>query len=257
MEYERIRIEREDDFAILTMINAARRNTLSLQTMQEISHALREIAESDALVVVISAEGPAFSAGHDFGDMSGVDYNEARKLFDVCTEMMSLIQQLPQVVIAQVQGIATAAGCQLVAMCDLAVAAKSSLFQAPGGKGGLFCHTPMVAIARAVGRKKGLEMALSGDPIDAETACTWGLINRVVPDEELVSATRDLARRVSRGSPASKAMGKQAYYAQIDMSQEAAYEYAVSVMAKGVVSHDGQEGISSFIEKRRPVWKER
>ena len=257
MDYERIRIDRDGDITRLTMVNSARRNVLALRTMQEITQALHEAAASDALVVVIAAEGPAFSAGHDFADMAGVDYAAARKLLDVCTEMMNLIQQIPQVVIAQVQGIATAAGCQLVAMCDLAVAARSAVFQTPGGKGGLFCHTPMVAVARAVGRKKGLEMALSGDPIDADTACAWGLINRVVPDEELESATRELAHRVSRGSPSSKAMGKHTYYAQIEMPQEAAYDYAISAMAEGVVSHDCQEGIASFTEKRRPVWKSR
>lgn len=257
MSYKNIKIDRDGETTTLTLVNSARRNVLALETMQEITHALRDAAETDALVVVIAAEGPAFSAGHDFADMCGVDRSTARELFDVCTEMMTLIQRLPQVVIAQVQGIATAAGCQLVAMCDLAVAARSATFQTPGGKGGLFCHTPMVAVARAVGRKKGLEMALTGDPIDADTACSWGLVNRVVPDEELEPATREMARRVSRGSPTSKAVGKQTYYAQIDMPQDEAYDYATAAMASGVVSHDGQEGIASFMQKRRPTWKSR
>ena len=255
--FEHIDVERTGDTVAITMLNAAKRNVLSLPAMLEITAALRDVAETDALNVIISAHGPAFSAGHNFSDMVGADYATARELFDVCTDMMSLIQQIPQVVVAQVQGIATAAGCQLVAMCDLAVAAESAVFQTPGGKGGLFCHTPMVAVGRAVGRKKGLEMALTGDPVDAQTACAWGLVNRVVPDEELEAATKELARRASRGSPFSKAQGKQTYYAQIDMPQDQAYEYATSVMSAGVTSHDGQEGIASFMEKRRPVWQGR
>ena len=138
---------------------------------------------------------------------------------------------------------------------SLAVAAESAHFQTPGGKGGLFCHTPMVAVARAVGRKKGLEMALTGDPIDAQTACDWGLVNRVVPDADLVAETADLMRRATRGSAYSKAMGKQSYYAQVDMPQVEAYEYTSSVMSAGVTTADGQEGISSFVEKRRPNWR--
>ncbi len=255
--FEHISVERTGDTVSIAMLNAEKRNVLSLPAMREITRALAETAETDALNVIISAHGPAFSAGHNFTDMVGADYATARELFDVCTEMMSLIQSVPQVVIAQVQGIATAAGCQLVAMCDLAVAAETAVFQTPGGKGGLFCHTPMVAVARAVGRKKGLEMALTGDPVDAQTACGWGLVNRVVPEDELEAATRELARRASRGSPFSKAQGKQTYYAQVDMPQDQAYEYAVSVMAAGVTSYDGQEGIASFMEKRRPAWKGR
>ena len=255
--HQHIEVAREGDTVSITMLNAQKRNVLSHETMIEITDALRAAGESDALNVIIAAHGPAFSAGHNFSDMVDADYATARDLFDVCTVMMSLIQQIPQVVVAQVQGIATAAGCQLVAMCDLAVAAESAVFQTPGGKGGLFCHTPMVAVARAVGRKKGLEMALTGDPVDARTACDWGLVNRVVPDDELESATRELARRASRGSPFSKAQGKQTYYAQIEMPQDQAYEYTSSVMSAGVTSHDGQEGIASFMEKRRPVWQGR
>ena len=214
--------------------------------------ALREIGETDALGVIISAEGPVFSAGHNFGDMLGSSEAEVRALFDVCTEMMTLIQALPQVVIARVHALATAAGCQLVSMCDLAVAGESAAFAAPGGKGGLFCHTPLVAVARQIGRKRALEMAMTGDVVDAATAVDWGLINRVVPDDELDDAITDLMARATRGSAASKAMGKRAFYAQVDLDQPKAYAYAMEVMAAGVVTPDGQEGINSFLEKRRP-----
>ncbi len=245
----------EGNVAILTLTNPDRRNTLAGPVMQAIITALEEIGRSDSVGVIIAAEGPAFSAGHDFTDMAGAGLAEAQELFAVCEQMMTLIQQIPQVVIAQVQGIATAAGCQLVAACDLAVASDQARFQTPGGKGGLFCHTPLVPVARAIGRKKALEMALTGDPIDAETACQWGLVNRVVPHDELDTSTRDLMKRATRGSRYAKAVGKRTLYAQIEMSQAEAYNYAGAVMAAGVTSDDGQEGIASFIEKRRAVWK--
>ena len=250
-------ISYEGEVAILTLTNPGRRNVLAGELMEAVIDALEGIARTDAVGVILAAEGPAFSAGHDFTDMAGAGLADAQDLFATCERMMTLIQQVPQVVIAQVQGIATAAGCQLVASCDLAVASADARFQTPGGKGGLFCHTPLVAVARAIGRKKALEMALTGDPIDAETACQWGLVNRVVPHEQLESATRDLMKRATRGSSYSKAQGKQTFYAQVDMNQRDAYAVAGAVMAAGVTSEDGQEGIASFIEKRRPEWTNR
>lgn len=247
----------DGDVAIITLTNPDRRNTLAGPVMEAVIGALEQIGDSDALGVIIAADGPAFSAGHDFTDMAGAALPDSQELFAICERMMTLMQQIPQVVIAQVQGIATAAGCQLVASCDLAVASDEARFQTPGGKGGLFCHTPLVAVARAIGRKKALEMALTGDPIDAETACAWGLVNRVVPHEELDSATRDLMKRATRGSAYSKAQGKQTFYSQIEMDQGDAYAYAGAVMAAGVTSADGQEGIASFMEKRRPEWTNR
>jgi len=252
--YDRIRVERIDDTITITLAQPEKRNVLARETMQEITAALDAAGASDALAVVIAAEGPVFSAGHNFADMLGADEAQTRELFDVCTNMMTLVQRLPQVVVAKVHALATAAGCQLVASCDLAVAAESAQFQTPGGKGGLFCHTPMVGVARAVGRKKGLEMALTGDPIDAHTACAWGLVNRVVPDHDLDEATNDLVQRATRGSATSKALGKAAYYAQIEMDQAAAYEFATGVMSAGAASVDGQEGIGAFVEKRKPQW---
>ncbi len=256
-----LRIEHDDsiayegDVAIITLTNPERRNTLAGPVMTGIIEALEDIGASDALGVIIAAEGPAFSAGHDFTDMAGARLADAQELFAICERMMTLIQQIPQVVIAQVQGIATAAGCQLVASCDMAVASDQARFQTPGGKGGLFCHTPLVAVSRAIGRKKALEMALTGDPVDPETACAWGLVNRVVPHDDLESQTRDLMKRATRGSAYSKAQGKTTLYAQMEMPQDAAYAHAGAVMSAGVTSADGQEGIASFMEKRRPVWR--
>ena len=247
-----IAVTRTDAVATITLANPAKRNALALDVMLELTEALREVSRSDALGVVLAAEGPVFSAGHNFGDMAGASFDEARDLLEVCTTMMNTIQQMPQVVIARVHALATAAGCQLVASCDLAIAAESAGFALPGGKGGLFCHTPLVAVARQIGRKRALEMAMTGDVVDAATAVDWGLINRAVPDGDLDDAIADLMARATRGSAASKAMGKRAFYAQVDLDQPKAYAYAMEVMAAGVVTPDGQEGINSFLEKRRP-----
>jgi enoyl-CoA hydratase/carnithine racemase len=165
---------------------------------------------------------------------------------------MQSLQSLPQPVIAQVEGLATAAGCQLVASCDLAVAGQSARFQVPGGRGGWFCTTPGVALARAVGRKRAFEMLLTGDPIDADTACAWGLVNRVVPDAEVAAETRALLARATRGSAGAKAMGKQAFYRQVDLDLPAAYAYASEVMAAASQTDDAREGLRAFLEKRRP-----
>ena len=251
-----ISVSRSGSVATVTLDNAAKRNALALDVMLEVTDALKEIARSDALGVILAADGPVFSAGHNFGDMAGASFDEARDLLEVCTTMMNTIQQMPQVVIARVHALATAAGCQLVASCDLAIAAETAGFALPGGKGGLFCHTPLVAVARQIGRKRALEMAMTGDVVDAATAVDWGLINRAVPEAELDEAVNDLMIRATRGSAASKAMGKRAFYAQVDLDQPKAYAYAMEVMAAGVVTPDGQEGIASFLEKRRPDFRQ-
>lgn len=251
-----ISVSRSGSVATVTLDNAAKRNALALDVMLEVTDALKEIARSDALGVILAADGPVFSAGHNFGDMEGASFDEARDLLEVCTTMMNTIQQMPQVVIARVHALATAAGCQLVASCDLAIAAETAGFALPGGKGGLFCHTPLVAVARQIGRKRALEMAMTGDVVDAATAVDWGLINRAVPEAELDEAVNDLMTRATRGSAASKAMGKRAFYAQVDLDQPKAYAYAMEVMAAGVVTPDGQEGIASFLEKRRPDFRQ-
>ena len=186
--------------------------------------------------------------------MVGRDVNEYREIFDVCTELMEKIQSIPQPVIAQVQGVATAAGCQLVAACDLAVASEEARFATPGVKIGLFCTTPMVALSRAVGRKRALEMLLTGEMVDAKTAAEWGLVNRVVPAAALANEARKLAERIAEASLLVVAIGKQAYYTQIDLNQPKAYAYAKEVMTMNSLDADAQEGISAFLEKRPPCW---
>lgn len=256
LDLENVTCRRDGAFVTVTLDNAAKRNALSLVTMRSLISAFEAVAESDARGVILAANGPVFSAGHDFADMAGRDLKFLRALLQTCTELMTLVQEIPQVVIARVHALATAAGCQLVASCDLAIAAQSAGFALPGGKGGLFCTTPLVAVARNVGRKRALELAMTGDPIDAATAADWGLINRAVPDEELDASVIDLLKRSTRGSAFAKGIGKAAYYAQVDLDQPKAYAYAIEVMAANAMSPDGQEGIASFLEKRKPQWAE-
>src|ERR1700744_5382870 len=255
MGYEHILVEGSGDFATLTMKRPQRRNALSLAHMHELIGAFTDLGGSDALGVVLAGNGPVFCAGHDFADVAGADLASVRVLLQTCTELMTLMQQIPQPVVARVHGLATAAGCQLVASTDLAVASEDAGFAAPGGKGGWFCHTPMVAVARNVGRKRAAEMALSGDVIDARTALDWGLVNRVVPAAQLDSAVQDLLDRVTRGSAESKGIGKQALYAQIDLDQPKAYAYAVEVMAATSQLPDAKEGMRAFLDKRKPHWR--
>lgn len=254
MSYEHVLVDREGPYATITMNRPQRRNALSLAHMRELTAAFREVADTDARGIILAGNGPVFSAGHDFADMAGAEFGSVRTLLQTCTELMRTIQSVPQVVVARVHALATAAGCQLVASCDLAVAAESAGFATPGGKGGWFCHTPMVAVARNVGRKRAMEMALTGDVIDAGTACDWGLVNRVVPDDELEKATLELLERATRGSARSKALGKQALYAQLDRPEGDAYTYAVEVMAASSQTPEAQEGMHAFLEKRSPDW---
>lgn len=243
---------RDGDVVTITLTAPERRNPLSTSTLRELSAALDEAAGSDALAVVLASTGSVWSTGHDLKEMSTLDEAGLRELFTTCTHVMRTIESMPQPVVARVHALATAAGCQLVASCDLAVAGASARFAAPGGKGGLFCHTPMVAVARNVGRKRALELALSGDEIDAETAAAWGLVNQVVPDDELDAAVDDLVQRVTRGSRTSKALGKQTLYAQMDLTMDEAYDVAIDVMARNAATGDGAEGIAAFAEKRPP-----
>jgi enoyl-CoA hydratase/carnithine racemase len=247
-------IETDGPFAVITMNRPERRNALSLSHMRALTAAFRQVGETDASGIVLAGNGPVFSAGHDFADLAGADLAAARELLLACRELMETIQSVPQVVIARVHGLATAAGCQLVATCDLAVAAWSAGFAAPGGKGGWFCHTPMVPIARNIGRKRAMEMALTGDVIDTGTALDWGLINQAVPPEELEKATRELLERATRGSRRSKALGKQAMYAQLGHPEADAYTYALEVMAAASQTPEAQEGMRAFMEKRAPEW---
>jgi enoyl-CoA hydratase/carnithine racemase len=255
MGFEHVLVERSGEFATITMNRPQRRNALSLQHMGELIEAFTQVGGSDVLGIVLAGHGPVFSAGHDFADVADAGLSEVRSLLQICTELMTLMQQVPQPVVARVHGLATAAGCQLVASADLAVASDNAGFAAPGGKGGWFCHTPMVAIARNVGRKRAAEMALSGDVIDAQTALEWGLVNRVVPIAQLDSAVQDLLERVTLGSAESKGIGKQALYAQIDLDQPKAYAHAIEVMAATSQLPDAREGMHAFLDKRKPQWR--
>jgi enoyl-CoA hydratase/carnithine racemase len=248
------RVERTGDTICITMTRGARRNGLSRDHLGQLLTAFTEAGESDAAGIVLAAEGPVFCAGHDFRDVVDRPLPEVRSLLALCTELMLTIENVPQVVLARIQGHAVAAGCQLVASCDLAVAVESAGFAAPGGKGGWFCHTPMVPIARNVGRKRAMELALTGDTIDARTALDWGLVNRVVPDEDLDAAVAELMRRATRGSRTSKGIGKQTLYAQLDRPERDAYAIATEVMAAASQLPSASEWGASFLEKRKPVW---
>ncbi|HLH69126.1 MAG TPA: enoyl-CoA hydratase [Candidatus Dormibacteraeota bacterium] len=243
--------------AVLITLNRPRqRNALSTPLMRELTGELeRQSARPEVRAIVLRAEGPAFSAGHDLKELIGRSLEEEQEVFDVCTRMMETIQRIPQPVIAAVQGVATAAGCQLVATCDLAVASEQASFATPGVKIGLFCSTPMVALSRNIGRKRALEMLLTGRPIDARTAAEWGLVNRVVPAEDLDAAALELAHQVAAASPLTVKIGKQAFYRQIDVPQEEAYRLMSRTMAENAMTCDAQEGMSAFLEKRKPTWR--
>lgn len=255
MPYQHLLATAEGGFGLITLNRPERRNALSLDLMLELIQCLDEFA-SDTRVraIILASRGKVFCSGHDLGEMVGRTVNDYRRIFDVCTELMTKIQSIPQPVIAQVQGVATAAGCQLVATCDLAVASTEAGFATPGVKIGLFCTTPMVALSRAVGRKRALEMLLTGKVVDAATAAEWGLVNSVVPAAELETATRELASKIAEASSFTVGLGKQAYYAQIDLDQPKAYAYAKEVMTLNSLAQDAQEGISAFLEKRTACW---
>jgi len=224
--------------------------------MLELIECLNEIGGNGEIrAVILAAEGKVFSSGHDLNELVNGTLDGYRRIFDVCTQLMARIQSIPQPVIAQVQGIATAAGCQLVATCDLAVASSEATFATPGVKNGLFCSTPMVALTRAVGRKRAMEMLLTGKPVDAASAAEWGLVNRVVPPAGLAAETRKLACQIAEASAFTISVGKQAYYAQIELDQPRAYAYAKEVMSMNTMADDAHEGITAFLEKRPACWK--
>jgi enoyl-CoA hydratase/carnithine racemase len=252
--YEHLLVKHDGDTVRITMNRPERRNSLSEAHLAELHDAFAAAGSTDANGIVLAGEGKVFSAGHDFGDVAARDLAGVRELLRRCTELMRLIQSVPQVVVARVHALATAAGCQLVASCDLAVAAESAAFALPGGKGGWFCHTPAVPVARSIGRKRLMELALTGDVIDARTAAEWGLVNSVVPDGELDKAVDHLLARATRGSRLSKAIGKQTLYAQLDRPEADAYAIACEVMASASLLAGAREGMSAFLEKRPPVW---
>jgi enoyl-CoA hydratase/carnithine racemase len=241
---------------LITLDRPETRNALSTPLMLELTAELeRQAGRAEVRALILRANGPAFSAGHDLKELLDRSLAEEQAVFDVCTEMMATIQRIPQPVIAAVRGVATAAGCQLVATCDLAIAAETARFATPGVRIGLFCSTPMVALSRNVGRKRALEMLLTGRPIDARTAADWGLVNRVVPEAELDAAALELAHQVAAASPLTVRIGKQAFYRQIDVAQDEAYELMSRTMAENAMTGDAQEGMSAFLEKRQPTWR--
>ena len=251
-------VHREGAIAVVTLNRPQRRNALSLDLMLALVRCLDEIAaDREIRAVILAAAGKVYCSGHDLSEMAGRDLDAYRRTFDVCTALMTKIQSIPQPVIAQVQGIATAAGCQLVASCDLAIAAEEAAFGTPGVKIGLFCTTPMVALTRAIGRKRALQMLLTGEMIDARTAAEWGLVNQVVPAAQLDAAARRMAAKVAEASSLVVALGKQAFYTQIDLEQPKAYAYAKEVMSMNAMAADAREGIGAFLEKRAPCWSGR
>lgn len=257
-EYQHILFDRDGAIAYVTMNRPAKRNALSVDHMQELTACFEAIgAERTIAVVILRGNGPVFSAGHDLSEMVGQSREFYEHEFAVCAHLMETIVNLPQPVIAEVHGIATAAGCQLVASCDLVVAAEAARFATPGVKIGLFCSTPMVALSRAVGRKKAMEMLLTGEFISAEEARQAGLVNRVVPAAQLAETTRALAETIAAASPLVVGIGKQAFYRQAEMPLHEAYVYASGVMAANAQLEDAQEGMCAFLAKRKPEWKGR
>ena len=253
-DYEHLLVKQDGDTIRITMNRPERRNSLSSAHLAELIEAFTAASRTEATGIVLAGEGKVFSAGHDFADVAARDLVGVRELLRQCTALMKLIQSVPQVVVARVHALATAAGCQLVASCDLAVAAESAGFALPGGKGGWFCHTPAVPVARSIGRKRLMEMALTGDVVDAATAAEWGLVNAVVPDDELDLAVDALLARATKGSRVSKGIGKQTLYAQLDRPEADAYAIALEVMAAMSQTPGAREGMAAFLEKRQPVW---
>jgi len=258
MEYKEILFSQEAAVGYLTLDNPSKINALSMQMIKEITHVLTEISTDESIkVLVIKATGDHFCAGHYLAEMVNSGVKEYKAIFDQCTRMMMMLHELPQPVIAQVKGIATAAGCQLAAWCDLVVAAENARFSTPGVKIGLFCTTPMVAISRAIGRKAAMEMLLTGREFPAEEAKALGLVNRVVSLESLDAETTALANDIAQASGFALAVGKQGFYAQADMTDAQAFHYAKHTIVMNNCSEDAQNGISAFLDKSTPEWKNR
>lgn len=256
--YKDIIYEEKERIGWITLNRPDKRNALSLDLLGELSSCLKKVAEEkSAKVIVVKGAGPAFCAGHDMTEILGQELNDVRRLFQACLDLMMLIHSLPQPVIAQVHGIATAAGCQLVAACDLVVAEEGAEFATPGVKIGLFCSTPMVPLSRAVGRKKAMEMLFTGRFISAQEAISWGLVNVVASSEDLESQTLKLAREIGQYSLVTLSLGKQAFYQQIEMAEVQAYHYAKELISANAQMEDAVEGMGAFLEKREPVWKEK
>jgi len=257
---EPVLFEKKESVGWLTLNRPESRNALSLELMDDMQKKLNLVAEDpDIRVLVIRANGPVFCAGHNIKEMAGKDYDihHFRKVFSVCSDMMQTLHLLPQPVIAQIHGIATAGGCQLVAACDLAIAETGARFATPGVKIGLFCSTPMVPLSRVIGRRQALEMLLTGRFVSAEEAKQFGLVNRVVEPDRLAEETENWAGELAQSSSFILAFGKKTFYNQIDHDESSAYEYAKEAMVINCLAEDAQEGMKAFLEKRKPEWKDR
>jgi enoyl-CoA hydratase/carnithine racemase len=251
----RIDVDETQGIATVTLNRPEKRNALSLELMEQLTCTLADIGRrTDVGVVILGATGAVFSSGHDLAELVDRSARDYQHIFDQCVEMMETIQRIPQPVIASVRGVATAAGCQLVATCDLAFAEQGASFGTPGVKIGLFCSTPMVAVSRAIGRKRALQLLLTGERIDARTAAEWGLINAAVPADQLDDHVRRVAEQIVRASPLIVGIGKRAFYAQIEMDQHAAYAHTSDVMTMNSLMADAHEGITAFLDKRPPAW---
>ncbi len=254
--YQYISVELRQPIAIVTMNRPEKRNALSVAHMEELIDAFRRIGENrEIAVAILRGAGPVFCAGHDLNELATCDAVTARHIFQTCTQLMRTIRSISQPVIAQVHGVATAAGFQLAATCDLIVAAAGTRFQTPGVKIGLFCSTPMVAVSRVLPPKKTFELLVTGEPMTAEEAAQLGMVNRVVPSEQLEEATLALAEKIAQASRYVVGIGKQAFYRQLELSEELAYAYAMEVMALNALAADAREGICAFLEKRQPEWR--
>jgi enoyl-CoA hydratase/carnithine racemase len=253
--YRNILLHTEGDLAYVTMNRPEKRNALSLEHMEELTECFLSLGKSSQVaVVILRGNGPTFCSGHDLNELVGRSRDFYQRVFAACSSLMQTIRRIDQPVIAQVHGMATAAGCQLVAACDLAVASKEAQFATPGVRIGLFCSTPMVPISRCLPRKKLFEMLLTGEPITACEALQYGLVNRVVPAERLDEETRALAEKIASFSRSVVALGKRAFYRQLELPEELAYAYAEEVMTANAAEADAQEGMRAFLQKRPPRW---
>ena len=258
MGFEHILVERSGDFVTITMNRPQRRNALSLAHMRELITAFRETGDSDAVGVVLAGHGPVFCSGHDLAEVAGTDLPAIRSLLGTCTELMTLMQQVPQPVVARVHGLATAAGCQLVAACDLAVASSEATFATSGINNGLFCGTPSVPVGRNVGSKRALDMLFTGQSIDAATALRDGLVSRVAPPDGLDRETMALAQHIAAQPPQQISSGKAMFHQHMEMDLAQAYAFATEFMAGAVQREDAQAGIDAFVNKKpKPEWSGR
>ena len=258
MDYTEILVSSEGSVGSITLNTPENVNALSKNKIAELISALRGFDADEAVkVIVLKASGKHFCSGHDLTQMIDAGVADYKFVFDQCTQMMELIHTVAMPVIGQVRGVATAAGCQLAATCDLVMADETARFGTPGVKIGLFCTTPMVALSRAVGRKRALEMLLTGRLISADEAENYGLVNRVVPKDELEKATNDLALGIAEASPLVLGLGKKGFYAQIELDEPRAYEFAKHTITMNLMAEDAQEGIKAFLQKRKPIWKGR